>query len=91
MAAARLSTKIKELRILLCQTSKASDGARNFIFQHYALIKKANPTLPILIRECENTEPRLYVRVEYGKETCYPLSDLSVEDVVQTFKQATSV
>ncbi|NP_001165793.1 NADH dehydrogenase [ubiquinone] 1 alpha subcomplex subunit 2 [Nasonia vitripennis] len=90
MAAARLSSKIKELRILLCQTSKSSEGVRNFIENHYVSLKKANPQLPIMIRECSQIEPRLFVRVEYGKEKCYPLSNLKVDDVLQKFQQATS-
>ncbi|OXU26814.1 hypothetical protein TSAR_005045 [Trichomalopsis sarcophagae] len=90
MAAARLSSKIKELRILLCQTSKSSEGVRNFIENHYVSLKKANPQLPIMIRECSQIEPRLFVRVEHGKEKCYPLSNLKVDDVLQKFQQATS-
>ncbi|XP_011505124.1 PREDICTED: NADH dehydrogenase [ubiquinone] 1 alpha subcomplex subunit 2 [Ceratosolen solmsi marchali] len=90
MAAFKLSSKFKELRILLCQTSEASAGARQFIEQNYVSLKKVNPTLPILIRECSDTEPRLYIRAGCGKETCIPLANLNADDIVQHLKQHTA-
>lgn len=40
---------------------------RDFIEQHYVTLKKANPELPILIRECSGVQPMLWGR--YGKKT----------------------
>ena len=38
---------------------------RDFIEKEYVGIKQENPSLPILIRECSNVEPKIYAR--YGK------------------------
>ena len=37
---------------------------REFIFSNYAELKKANPLLPILVRECSGVEAKLVAR--YG-------------------------
>jgi NADH dehydrogenase (ubiquinone) 1 alpha subcomplex subunit 2 len=38
---------------------------RDFVEQHYVELKKANPTFPILIRECSGVQPKLWAR--YGE------------------------
>lgn len=38
---------------------------RNFVEQKYVALKKANPDLPILIRECSGVQARLWAR--YGE------------------------
>lgn len=38
---------------------------REFIEKRYVELKKANPGLPILIRECSDVQPKLWAR--YGK------------------------
>lgn len=38
---------------------------REFIEKHYVELKKANPSLPILIRECSDVQPKLWAR--YGE------------------------
>ncbi|KAJ1517457.1 hypothetical protein HMI55_007035 [Coelomomyces lativittatus] len=58
------SNAIKELRIHLCQTSPASVGLRAFILEQYQSLKKDHPNLPMLIRECQGTEARVFAR--YG-------------------------
>ena len=35
---------------------------RDFINSSYPKLKKENPTLPILIRECQGVQPKLWVR-----------------------------
>ncbi len=35
---------------------------RAFVLKHYKALKAANPTLPVLIRECAGVEPRLTAR-----------------------------
>jgi Mitochondrial ribosomal protein L51 / S25 / CI-B8 domain len=35
---------------------------RQFVKQHYSEIKKVNPKLPVLVRECKNVEPRIVAR-----------------------------
>ncbi|KAJ0471036.1 putative ribosomal protein/NADH dehydrogenase [Helianthus annuus] len=59
-----LSKNLKELRVLFCQTSPANSSTRAFIEKNYKELKKANPKLPILIREYSGTEPQLWAR--YG-------------------------
>ncbi|KAL2735935.1 NADH dehydrogenase ubiquinone 1 alpha subcomplex subunit 2 [Vespula squamosa] len=90
MAAIKFGSHLKELRILLCQTSKSSEGVRDFIKKQYVTIKKNNPKIPILIRECSLTEPRLYARYEYGVERNVSLNDLKSEEILERFKQLVS-
>lgn len=35
---------------------------RNFVINHYKELKGANPSLPILVRECAGVEPKLWAR-----------------------------
>ncbi|XP_018320483.1 NADH dehydrogenase [ubiquinone] 1 alpha subcomplex subunit 2-like [Agrilus planipennis] len=86
--ARQFSAALKELRIHLCQTSKTSEGVRNFIQNHYIKIKTSNPKLPILIRECSDIQPKVWARYEKGKEVSAPLSNLSEDEVL---KQVTNV
>ncbi|KAM0735921.1 NADH dehydrogenase [ubiquinone] 1 alpha subcomplex subunit 2 [Formica fusca] len=54
MATVKFGKHLKELRILLCQRSKSSQGVRDFIEQQYVPLKKNNPRFPVLIRECSS-------------------------------------
>ena len=38
---------------------------RDFLEKHYIGLKKDNPKLPILVRECSGIQPKMYAR--YGK------------------------
>lgn len=38
---------------------------REFIDKYYVGIKKENPTMPILVRECSGVQPKMYAR--YGE------------------------
>lgn len=86
----KFSDNVKELRIHLCQTGEASNGARwretfseeptttsdflynfnsllwktcrEYVEKFYPELKKANPKLPILVRECSGVQPRLWAR-----------------------------
>ncbi|KAJ6945793.1 NADH dehydrogenase [Populus alba x Populus x berolinensis] len=58
----QLSKNLKELRILLCQSSPSSSSTRTFIEKNYKDLKTLNPKLPILIRECNGIEPQLWAR-----------------------------
>ncbi|XP_076916881.1 NADH dehydrogenase [ubiquinone] 1 alpha subcomplex subunit 2-like [Bidens hawaiensis] len=64
----QLSKNLKELRVLFCQSSPASSSTRAFVEKNYKELKKANPKLPILIRECSGTEPQLWARYDMGVE-----------------------
>lgn len=41
---------------------------RSFIGNNYHDVKSANPTLPFLVRECENAQPCVTARYEFGIE-----------------------
>ncbi|NXY02778.1 NDUA2 dehydrogenase, partial [Pteruthius melanotis] len=73
--------RLRELRIHLCQRSAGSRGVREFIEQYYVTLKKANPSFPILIRECSGIQPKLWARYEFGKEKSIPLNNLTVDEV----------
>ena len=70
---------VKELRFHLCQTTHASQGLRypfsvqlslqrTFLQKSYPVIKKHNPSVPVLIREAFGVPARVYVR--YGISSC---------------------
>ncbi|XP_072682275.1 NADH dehydrogenase [ubiquinone] 1 alpha subcomplex subunit 2 isoform X1 [Canis lupus baileyi] len=67
-ASLRIGAKVglREIRVHLCQRSSGSQGVREFIEKHYVELKKANPDLPILIRECSDVQPKLWAR--YGEQ-----------------------
>ncbi|XP_063979549.1 NADH dehydrogenase [ubiquinone] 1 alpha subcomplex subunit 2 [Diachasmimorpha longicaudata] len=90
MAAVKFRPHLKELRILLCQTSKSSQGVRDFIASQYVPLKVANPQFPVLIRECSNIEPRLFARYEFGKEASASLANLKSEEILKKVEQFAS-
>ncbi|XP_005180817.1 NADH dehydrogenase [ubiquinone] 1 alpha subcomplex subunit 2 [Musca domestica] len=77
----KMGPKLKELRLHLCQTGEASKGAREYVERFYPALKKSNPELPILIRECEGVQPRLWARYALGKETSVPVTNQSAQDI----------
>jgi len=49
-------------------------------------MKAQNPALPILIRECNGTMPRMTVRYNFGRENtvfCEELNDVQIRDKLQ--------
>ena len=69
MATANILSKgVKELRFIMCQTSAASAGVRSFVGNNYQAVKASNPGLPFLVRECENAQPCVTARYEFGVE-----------------------
>ncbi|EJT99672.1 NADH dehydrogenase [Dacryopinax primogenitus] len=75
------SPAVRELRILCCQTGTASAGIRQFIQSTYPAIKKANPDVPILIREAGGTQARVFARFEQGLERHVEVDNLSAADI----------
>ncbi|KAJ5484841.1 NADH-ubiquinone oxidoreductase 10.5 kDa subunit [Penicillium diatomitis] len=65
---------------------------RSFINRAYPTMKKHNPHTPIMIREAAGTEPRVFARYAFGKETQEALSGLSdsqiEERITNLVKQA---
>ncbi|KAL1920296.1 uncharacterized protein VTP21DRAFT_1442 [Calcarisporiella thermophila] len=80
---AALPKALKELRFHFCQTSPTSNGLREFIATNYTTIKKANPHLPILIREASGSQARAFARFEFGREKKVVLENLSAKDIEQ--------
>ncbi|KAF2859656.1 NADH dehydrogenase, alpha subcomplex, subunit 2 [Piedraia hortae CBS 480.64] len=81
------SSALKELRFLHCQTSEHSNAVRSFLTRSYPQMKKQNPHTPIMIREANGTEPRVYARFEYGREKMVDLKGLNdgaIEDKVSS-------
>ncbi|GAA5944336.1 L51/S25/CI-B8 domain-containing protein [Sporobolomyces koalae] len=72
-----LPASVRELRVFGCQQGSGSEGVRQFIQQSYPSIKKANPDLPILIREAHGTPARGFVRFERGVEKQVSLEGIS--------------
>ena len=68
MASNILAKGVRELRFIMCQSSAASAGTRSFIANNYTQMKAENPTLPFLVRECENAQPCVTARYDFGVE-----------------------
>lgn len=83
-----LAKNLREIRLHLCQTSPASQGARDFVEQHYVALKKCNPEFPILIRECSGVQPKLWARYDFGKERSIALDNMNVDQVAQALETA---
>lgn len=73
----KFSQGLRELRLHLCQTSEASLGARKFVEKYYVDLKKLNPNTPILIREANNVQPKLWARYNLGKEEHLTLTNMN--------------
>ncbi|KAI1278041.1 NADH dehydrogenase [ubiquinone] 1 alpha subcomplex subunit 2 [Halotydeus destructor] len=86
-AALRFGNNLKEIRVHCCQSSTGSQGVRDFVNKHYKEIKDANPTLPILVRECSGIKARIWARHEYGKEQSALVDGLSAGDVLKTVQK----
>ncbi|KKY15547.1 putative nadh-ubiquinone oxidoreductase 105 kda subunit [Phaeomoniella chlamydospora] len=72
---------IRELRFHFCHTSNASDAMRTFLKRAYPTMKKNNPYIPIMMREAQDVEPRIWARYGYGKEKSEPLSGLTDKEI----------
>ena len=81
---------LQELRFHLCQTSKGSEGVRNFLMSSYKNSKAASPTTPVLIREASGIEGKLYARYDYGVEKCVKLEGLDAKEVEKCLRDLVS-
>ncbi|CRK97439.1 CLUMA_CG010828, isoform A [Clunio marinus] len=79
----KFAPSVKEFRLHLCQSSAESKGARDFVEKFYVNMKRENPQLPILIRECSGVQPRLWTRFEQGKEKSVPLTNVSADEILK--------
>ncbi|KAL8115705.1 hypothetical protein AgCh_022271 [Apium graveolens] len=83
----QLSTHVKEIRFLFCQTSPLSSSTRSFVEKNYKDLKQFNPRLPILIRECSGTHPQLWARYDMGVEKVVRLDGMSEEQISSTLQK----
>ncbi|KAK4648930.1 hypothetical protein QC762_114540 [Podospora pseudocomata] len=85
---------LKEVRFLFCQTGEHSAATRSFLSRAYPIMKKNNPSTPIMLREAQGTLPKIYARYGLGQEKSQSLeglSDKQIEDAVtQLVKNETS-
>ncbi|XP_016069647.1 PREDICTED: NADH dehydrogenase [ubiquinone] 1 alpha subcomplex subunit 2 [Miniopterus natalensis] len=86
----RAKLALREIRIHLCQRSPGSQGVRDFIEKRYVELKKANPDLPILIRECSDVQPKLWARYSFGQEKNVSLNNFSADQVTRALENVLS-
>ncbi|XP_004294442.1 PREDICTED: NADH dehydrogenase [ubiquinone] 1 alpha subcomplex subunit 2 [Fragaria vesca subsp. vesca] len=86
-----LSRNLKELRILLCQSSPSSFTTRTFVENNYKDLKKLNPKLPILIREASGIEPQLWARYDLGVERGVRLEGLTEQQISKALQDLVKV
>ncbi|KAG9266165.1 NADH dehydrogenase [ubiquinone] 1 alpha subcomplex subunit 2 [Astyanax mexicanus] len=86
-----LARNLREIRLHFCQSSPASQGAREFVEQFYVPLKKANPEFPILIRECSGVQPKLWARYGLGKERSFALDNMNAEQVAKELEKAVNL
>ncbi|CAK0784821.1 hypothetical protein CVIRNUC_008025 [Coccomyxa viridis] len=82
-----LSKNLQELRIALSQTSPGSQGARDFVLSSYQELKKANPKLPILVRESEKAEAKLTARYDFGAETAVSVEGMDKAGITKQLEE----
>lgn len=83
----KFSPALKEIRIHLCPRNATSNATRQFIDKYYVGIKRQNPDLPILVRECTGIEPKIWFRFEYNKETSASLNNLNADQIAKLVKE----
>ncbi|CAN6560575.1 hypothetical protein FF1_030445 [Malus domestica] len=87
----KLSQNLKEIRVLLCQSSPSSASTRTFVEKNYKDLKSANPKLPILIRECRGIEPQLWARYDMGVERGVRLEGLTEPQISKALEELVKV
>ncbi|KAH8298381.1 hypothetical protein KR018_012180 [Drosophila ironensis] len=85
----QFTPKLKELRIVFDPKGEASSGAREYIQKFYPILKKQNPSVPILLRECTGVQPKLYARFDDCKEVSLPLTNLAAPDIQKNVEAVT--
>ena len=62
-------------------------GARDFVLSSYQELKKANPKLPILVRESEKAEAKLTARYDFGAETAVSVEGLDKAGITKQLEE----
>ncbi|CAH8363108.1 unnamed protein product [Eruca vesicaria subsp. sativa] len=82
----KISKSLKEVRILLCQSSPASSSTRTFVEKNYKELKTLNPKFPFLIRECSGIQPQMWARYDMGVERCLNLDGMSESQILKSLE-----
>ncbi|ORX36253.1 thioredoxin-like protein [Kockovaella imperatae] len=77
----KLPASLREIRILICQTSPGSAGVRQYVASQYPSIKSAHPDLKFLVREARGIPARAIARFDGGYESELALDGVSAEAV----------
>ncbi|CDR39043.1 CYFA0S02e11298g1_1 [Cyberlindnera fabianii] len=81
-----IGSAVKEIRFHLSQAAESSTALRSFITSSYPTLSKANPELPILIREASFARPTVFVRFEKGQEVKKSLEGLDKTQIETEIK-----
>mmetsp|Transcript_24309 Transcript_24309/g.53055 ORF Transcript_24309/g.53055 Transcript_24309/m.53055 type:complete len:94 (+) Transcript_24309:81-362(+) len=84
-----VSKSVQELRLHFCQTSAESKQIKDFVIKNYKSLKAVNPSLPILVRECEGVSPKLWVRFDMGVEKSQCLKGMDEKAIMSTLETMT--
>lgn len=62
-------------------------GMRDFVLSSYQELKKANPKLPILVRESMQAEAKLTARYDFGTETAVSVDGMDKTEISKTLEE----
>lgn len=83
---ASLARNLKEIRVLCCPQSKASNGARQFFETEYRELKMLNPSLPIMIRYGDQVEAQVLGQYGRGVERVLSIEGMSPTEIEEQVK-----
>lgn len=86
-----IAKTVKEIRFHLSQVNEGSSALRSFLVSSYPALNKANPELPILIRESQQAKPLVFVRFEKGAEVKKDLEGLDKAQIESEVKKLLSL
>uniref|UniRef100_A0A8D2GR35 NADH dehydrogenase [ubiquinone] 1 alpha subcomplex subunit 2 n=1 Tax=Urocitellus parryii TaxID=9999 RepID=A0A8D2GR35_UROPR len=89
-AAAGAKLGLREIRIHLCQRWPCSQDIRDFMEKRFVELKKANPNLPILIREGSDVQPKLWALYPFLQEKNVSLNTFDAHQVTRTLENVLS-
>jgi len=62
-------------------------GVRDFVLSSYQELKKANPKLPILVRESMQAEAKLTARYDFGAETAVSVEGMDRASITRKLEE----
>lgn len=67
----KFPSSLREIRLHLCRLSDGSKGVREFVKNQYSPLKAANPGFPILIREANGVQAKVFGRFSEYFRICF--------------------